>query len=553
MKRLIPILVAVSLMPAGCSPFVIGEDPVAGPDGTLWRPMSVERLPDLPVSRGGHRTLVFGDEIVLLGGHTYGFKPLESAEYYADGTWHSVPMLYSHDNGFAAKLSDGGILLGGGSPDAFGIGQSWGAEIYNPVSHSFSAAGIMSMKRAMSSALTRPDGSVVIVGNWYAGDSRETWTPDGGFVQGETLSPGWAEPYLFPASPDDIIIFGPWDPHGNRSDGLVEHLGGQVEQEPLLEGCYLQANYYVLPEDLQIAEYTYLFPMLHPDSTSVILKVASGQFSLLEVNPPLPVAGPDGQAIMWGLLQVDRPARLLWVQGMDSVTGRLYFARINYDATFDGGKASAAYYYIEQPGGFPSGCAKLLPGGRFVLAGGNGWEEGSFPILVDNFNTFSSVYLLYSELQQKACLPIWAYALGAVVIAGCIVLIISLSRKRKKDAEKAVSPEDNSLTLNLMEQISALIEEKELYRRKNLRITDLASELATNKTYVSLLLNNISGTSFTNIVNGYRIRHAQDLMQAHPDMLLEDIASESGFSSYTSFYRNFKAVTGMTPQDWKKQ
>ena len=103
MKRLIPILVAVCVLPAGCSPCATGEDPVAGPDGTMWQPMSVERLPDLNVSRGGHRTLVIGDEIVLLGGHTDGFKPLESAEYYADGAWHTVPMLYSHCNGFAAQ------------------------------------------------------------------------------------------------------------------------------------------------------------------------------------------------------------------------------------------------------------------------------------------------------------------------------------------------------------------------------------------------------------------------------------------------------------------
>ena len=30
------------------------------------------------------------------------------------------------------------------------------------------------------------------------------------------------------------------------------------------------------------------------------------------------------------------------------------------------------------------------------------------------------------------------------------------------------------------------------------------------------------------------------------------VASESGFSSYITFYRNFKTVTGKTPQEWKK-
>ena len=30
------------------------------------------------------------------------------------------------------------------------------------------------------------------------------------------------------------------------------------------------------------------------------------------------------------------------------------------------------------------------------------------------------------------------------------------------------------------------------------------------------------------------------------------VASESGFSFSTTFYRNFKTVTGKTPQEWKK-
>ena len=41
------------------------------------------------------------------GGHTDGFKPMETLEYYRDGVWHEVPMHYSHDNGFALPLPEG--------------------------------------------------------------------------------------------------------------------------------------------------------------------------------------------------------------------------------------------------------------------------------------------------------------------------------------------------------------------------------------------------------------------------------------------------------------
>lgn len=549
--RVIPILITAYLtIVAACSPAHTGGHAVTASDGTQWHPLTVERLPDLNAPRGSHRTVVVGDEIVLLGGQTDGFKLLETSEYYANGAWHTIPMLYPHVNGFAAPLPDGRILLGGGSAEAFGIGQSWGAELYDPETHSFQAAGILSVKRAMPVALTRPDGRVVILGNWRAADSWETWSPEKGFVSGGPLSPGWAEPFIFPAGEDDILVFGPWDPYGGSVGGRVDHLGGTTEEVSLLEEWAPVENYYVFPEDLQIADYTYLVPVVNRTTgASAILKVASGSFSLLETESPLPATDPDGNPIQWHLLQVDRPARLAWLQGISSTAGTLCIARIGYDATFDGGKASLALYYASQPGGYPSCCARLLPGGRFILAGGKGWKEGTFPVMEDNFKAYSSVYIFHTEAPQKEGMPLWAILMIIILACGGVVLAIVLVRRRRA-AEKPTEAEESRL--NLMGQMSTLIEEKELYRRKNLRITDVASELATNKTYVSVLLNNLSGESFTTMITRYRVQYAQKLLREHPDMLLDEVVESSGFSSRTTFFRSFKALTGQTPQEWRK-
>ena len=418
--RVIPILITAYLtIVAACSPAHTGGHAVTASDGTQWHPLTVERLPDLPTPRGSHRTVAIGDEIVLLGGQTDGFKPLETAEYYSKGAWHTVPMLYPHINGFASRLPDSRILLGGGSEEHFGIGQSFGAELYDPETHSFTSVGIMSAKRSLPSALTLPDGSVVVAGNWYAADSWETWSPDEGFVPGETLSPGWAEPYILPASADDIIVFGPWDTRGDGTGGRVDHLGGRTEFNSLLEGCTIYANYYVFPEDYQIADCTYLIPVVVDSlNTPAILKVASGEFSLLELETPLSANGPHGNPLTWGALQVDRPAHLAWVQGFDPVTGSMCFARIAYDATFDGGKASVTYFFADQAGGFPFSLAKLLPGGRLILAGGTGWKPGVFPTMVDNFKAYSSAWIFCTEPPQKAAVPLWTIAVCILVIGG---------------------------------------------------------------------------------------------------------------------------------------
>ena len=544
------MLLILAVMAAGCSKGESGGRPVDGPEGTVWLPMTAQRLPDLQVPRGNHRTLVFGDEAVVLGGHTDGFKPLETAEYFADGAWHTVPMVYPHASGFAARLQDGRILLGGGSGEDFGIGQSWGAEVYDPSAHNFTAVGIMTRKRALSSALTLPDGRVVIAGNWMADDGWETWSAEGGFEQGNPISPGWSCPFILPASKDDIILFGPYDSCGEDAAGTVEHLGGEKENIPLLEEWAIYQNYHFFPENIQIADYTYLLPAHRRDNNAAaIIKVSSGKFSLLEMENPLPDKGPDGNPIEWGHLQVDRPARLIWVQGFDAI-GKIYFARIGYDATFDGGKASATLFYSDLPDDFPGGVALLMSGGRMIFAGGVGWVKGQIPVQVDFFKTYSSVYVFHTEPLRKAGIPIWVILLSILGICGIFLATLLL---RRKPLEAPAAEDDGPLTRNLMEEMSALIEEKELYRQKNLRITEVASELATNKTYVSILLNNLSGESFTSLITRYRVEYAQKLLREHPDMLLDEVAEQSGFSSRTTFFRNFKSLTGLTPQEWKRQ
>ena len=548
--KALPFIISLILI-TSCSRHSQGEREDVVSDGETFFKMTVERLPDMNEPRGSHRTVVIGDEIVVLGGQTDGFKPLETAEYYADGAWHTVGMVYPHVNGFAARLVDGRILLGGGSSEVFGIGQSWGAEIYDPQSHSFSSAGIMTEKRALSSALTLPDSSVVIAGNWYADDSWETWTPEGGFAGGGKLSPGWSCPFILPASKNDIIIFGSIDSQGNDTLGALAHLSGEIEYVPLLEEWRLSHNYFFFPENLQIADYTYLIPAVSRlGNAAAVIRIAGSEFSLLEMEKPLPTKCPDGNPIEWSHLQADRPSRIAWMQGFVPETGCIVFARIAYDATFDGGKASYTLFYADNPGDIPGGAARLMSGGRMVLAGGVAWEKGEIPIRVDNFKTLSSAFIFHTEPTQKAAFP-YAAILAIVAALAVAALACVLALRRKKTAETAIPAEEGRLTRNLMEQMSALIEEKQLYRQKNLRITDVASELATNKTYVSILLNNLSGESFTSMITRYRVEYAQKLLREHPDMLLDEVADESGFSSRTSFFRNFKAVTGMTPQEWK--
>jgi AraC-like DNA-binding protein len=47
------------------------------------------------------------------------------------------------------------------------------------------------------------------------------------------------------------------------------------------------------------------------------------------------------------------------------------------------------------------------------------------------------------------------------------------------------------------------------------------------------------------------VAYAQELMRRQPDAKISMVWTTSGFSTESTFFRAFKAVTGMTPNAWK--
>jgi AraC-like DNA-binding protein len=105
---------------------------------------------------------------------------------------------------------------------------------------------------------------------------------------------------------------------------------------------------------------------------------------------------------------------------------------------------------------------------------------------------------------------------------------------------------------DLKDLIVKKMEEDQIYLQPNLKITDLAALLGTNRNYLYNAINIGMGISFSEFVNRYRVGHAQRLLIENPTANIVEIATKSGFSSEVTFYRNFKAVTGTTPYKWLK-
>lgn len=540
------MLTALGLMLTSCMPERTDREEVGVVDGVPFYRLRVERLADMNIPRAAHNLMVVGDQLVAIGGHTTGFIPVASAEWFDGTAWQTVDMTYPHDGGFATALSDGTILVGGGSGESFGIGQSWGVETYHPDTHVFEPIGILNRKRAYPSALTMPGDTVFVAGNWYAEDDLEYYTTGGGAAFVKSLSEHRCRPYMFQCSEHNFLIYSATDTRGEHRTQTVDRRFGEAFNVPLLaewRPCVVSGNYH--PTDMAIGAYSYLIPCeRRADKQAGILRLSGEDFTLLETDHPLPMTAPDGTGIKYsGLLLTDRPRRHAYLVGMDE-NKRLYLADIHYDAALDGGQAQVTLLQTDPlradiPTFEPYMC--LTPDGNLMLVGG---------LDMDNFHPVAATCRLRIHPEPEPSRADWPWWMAAILLLVVVLVWSLLTRKPavvegKKEEEEGESPD-------MMSRIVALMEKEELFRKKDLRLADLAERLGTNTTYISATINGQTGKSFPDFVTGYRIQYARDLMFSHPEMRLSDVSEECGFTSERSFFRNFKASTGQTPSEWKE-
>lgn len=107
-------------------------------------------------------------------------------------------------------------------------------------------------------------------------------------------------------------------------------------------------------------------------------------------------------------------------------------------------------------------------------------------------------------------------------------------------------PEDCAYS-ELLEKIRKLMSEEKLYLYPNLKVSDLARLLNSNRNYIYNAINVEMGISFSDYINSQRIDYASHLLEANPKLSINDVMFKSGFTSASAFYRNFKKFKGITP------
>lgn len=525
--------------------------------------VEVERLPDLNIPRSGHTVLLVNGEVTVFGGHTTNFIPTATAEYLKDGEWHVVQMAFTHDDGLALALSSGKVLVAGGHAQNMGIGQSYEAELYDPVTHTSQGFASLDRKRCMVSATEIDNGRVVIAGNWHEKDGIELFDGQHTFSRFKDVTTNRSTPYILRIAKDNAIIVGNYGSMGDTlRTSMADHLQGEAYNVPLLEEWQLFLHNTFVPMDAsfigdeQKGDYTYLLPVKDKEGQMAIARVANGEFSLLPTDYAIPMKS-EQDGIYWCTPVIaDRQHQRAYLIGINDDyldykdhPYHLYVLTIDY-AT-EPARLSLGY----------AGPLEDIDGWNTVLTSdGNLMIVGGLPH-ADNFQPSAAVWLLHVTPHPTATEAnnsnYWLWIILTIaLIALAVIFLIWRNHRNLRDRSLDASSQPNHVPAisaddTLISRISELMESQKLFLNPALKLSDVAIALGTNRNYISDCINRQRGCSFTQLVNTYRVEYAKTLLRSQPDMKMSEVYTASGFASENTFFRTFKALTGMTPTEFK--
>ena len=531
--------------------------------------MEVEILPDLNIPRAGHQLFLTNGEYVVAGGHTDGFVPTQSAEYFRDGEWHQMQMVYNHDFGFSVVLKSGKVLLGGGCSEPIGIGQTFLAEMYDPQTHTFNGFGSMDQKRAGASGLELDNGCVTVAGNWYHKDGIELFDGKKRFTYIKDVTEERSGPFIFRTDKDNAIIFSGYDTKGDSLHSCTaDFLRGEPINIPLFEKWHpfcstIHRSAESFIGDASKDVYAYLIPVADSTGQVAIARIENGNVSLLPTVCPVPMNARWGGIEYFTAIIADQERGIAYLMGANADLHaqpekgfRHYVLRIDYAEAMKGKSAPLTLYYTDPMQDVPDYTPILTPEGYLLMAGG-------LTTAASNFTPSRHVYVLHvgdsnANLSESAGNNHVMWWLAVLVAAtGVAIVILTQKHHRRKGIRQAevltatTAIGHAKASTDLMHRINELMEKEKLYLNSELKLADLATMLATNRNAISSCINTQCNCSFSQFINSYRINHAKELMRQQPDIKISVVWVASGFSTESSFFRTFKAITGMTPNEYR--
>ena len=100
--------------------------------------------------------------------------------------------------------------------------------------------------------------------------------------------------------------------------------------------------------------------------------------------------------------------------------------------------------------------------------------------------------------------------------------------------------------------IRTFIETHKVYLDAEYTADRLAHDMGINRTYLSRLISPLA-PNFNTLINAYRVRYAQLLLEKDAALSIDTLSTLCGFNNRRTFGNAFRNVTGLTPSDYRSR
>ena len=201
-------------------------------------------------------------------------------------------------------------------------------------------------------------------------------------------------------------------------------------------------------------------------------------------------------------------------------------------------------------------------------------DSSRFARELSELQTIYEVDKMSAQKKRQQVVLLFSVLCCALLLSIVIVYVIYYNRLRRKNQSlyeqinsnlrnvgssakvlQMMPEEELSREMQLYRKIACLMAEEKPYRDTTFNRTALAKMMGTNEKYVADAVREGAGTTVSNYITDIRLNCSLELLSDESGngepVSLDDDARDSGFGSYSSFWRAFQKKFSMTPSEYR--
>ncbi len=185
------------------------------------------------------------------------------------------------------------------------------------------------------------------------------------------------------------------------------------------------------------------------------------------------------------------------------------------------------------------------------------WVKG----LVVIFLAFHFVWI-FEDILLLSGTEAWVLAVVSEVLTLLSVFWVGYHGLRQKESQTEIRTDEEKAGVPILdksdeeefERVKAQILAHKLYLNQELTLRLLAQQVNMNEKKLSLWINQFTESNFYHLINQFRVAEFKEQLAApeNKNYSLLGIAQNAGFRNKSTFYKAFKELEGITPNEYKK-